>query len=104
MTLARAAPNLRQALQSLIDYVPLSTSPECEVELVTARDIVELRWRTHTGLGDHEQANDQGMLWFMKAQRRRGRQYFRTRNANLACPSKAADASLLDEGRGGRVN
>src|SRR3546814_3718272 len=30
MTLARAAPNLRQALQSLIDYVPLSTSPRSE--------------------------------------------------------------------------
>jgi AraC-like DNA-binding protein len=104
MTLARAAPTLRQAVQSLVDYVPLSTSPECELELVTARDVVELRWRTQTGFGDLEQVNYQGLLLFMKALRSLGREHFRPRYASLSFPLKAADVRLLEERLGCRVH
>ena len=61
-TLARAAPTLRVALQSLVDYVPVAASPDCEVEMVTGREVAELRWRTDTGLGDSEQVNYQGLF------------------------------------------
>lgn len=97
MTLARAAPNLRQAVQSLIDYVPLSTSPECEIELVTARDVVELRWHSDAGLGDRGQAHYQGMLLFMKALRMLGGKDFRPRYAALAFALRPADAHLLED-------
>src|SRR3546814_11678720 len=44
------------------------------------------------------------MLLFMKALRMLGRQYFRPRYANLAFPIKSADARLLEERLGCRVN
>jgi AraC-like DNA-binding protein len=81
--LARTAPTLRQALQGLVDYVPVSASPECELEIVTGREIAELRWRTHTGLGDSEQVNYQGLLLITKTLRMLVGQDFRPRYATL---------------------
>jgi len=98
MALARAAPDLRQAVESLILYVPLSVSPECEIEMVTGRKVVELRWRTQTGLGDREQLNYQGLLLFMKTLRMLGRQHFRPWYASLAFPIRRTDIEPL-EGR-----
>jgi AraC-like DNA-binding protein len=63
-TLARSAPTLREALQSFVEFVPVSASPECEMELVTGREVAELRWRTH--LCEGEQVNYQGLLLMMK--------------------------------------
>jgi AraC-like DNA-binding protein len=82
-TLARAAPTLRAALQSLVDYVPVSASPECEVEMVTGRDVAELRWRTDTGLGDSEQVNYQGLVLFAKTLQMLAGPHFRPRYATL---------------------
>jgi AraC-like DNA-binding protein len=82
-TLARAAPTLRIALQSLVDYVPVSASPDCEVEVVTGRDVAELRWRTDTGLGDSEQVNYQGLFLFAKTLQMLAGPHFRPRYATL---------------------
>ena len=82
-TLARAAPSLRLALQSLIDYVPVSASPECELEMVTGREIAELRWRTDTGLGDCEQVNYQGLFLIAKTLKSLAGPHFRPRYATL---------------------
>lgn len=82
-TLARAAPTLRVALQSLVDYVPVSASPECEVEMVTGRDVAELRWRTDTGLGDSEQVNYQGLFLFARTLQMLAGPHFRPRHATL---------------------
>jgi AraC-like DNA-binding protein len=82
-TLARAAPTVRAALQSLVEYVPVSASPECEVELVTGRDVAELRWRTDTGLGDSEQVNYQGLFLFAKTLAMLAGPHFRPRYATL---------------------
>ncbi len=82
-TLARAAPTLRIALQSLVDYVPVSASPECEVEMLTGRDVAELRWRTDTGLGDSEQVNYQGLFLFAKTLQMLAGPHFRPRYATL---------------------
>ena len=102
-TLAMAAPNLRQSLQSFVDYVPVSASPECELELVTARDVVELRWRTDTGLGYCEQSNYQGLLLIMKTLRLLGRQHFRPRYATLAFAIKRSDIQLLEDRVGCKI-
>jgi AraC-like DNA-binding protein len=65
-TLARLAPTLRQALQSLVDYVPVSASPECELELVSMREVTELRWRTDIVQSECEQTNYHGLLLLTK--------------------------------------
>jgi AraC-like DNA-binding protein len=82
-TLARAAPKLRQALQSLIDYVPLSASPECELELVTGREVAELQWRTDIVIGDSEQVNYQGLLLMTKTLQMLVGPHFHPRYATL---------------------
>lgn len=97
MALARSAPNLREALQCLIEYVPVSASPECEMELVTAREVVELRWSTPIGLGGLEQVNYQGLLIIMKTLQLLGREHFRPRYANLTFPIRRSDIQLLQD-------
>jgi AraC-like DNA-binding protein len=102
--IARAAPTLRQALQSLIDYVPVSASPECAMEMVVARDIAELRWRTHAGFGDTQQANFQGLLLMAKTLQMLGRQHFRPRYATLAFGVRRADILTLQDHVGCKIH
>jgi AraC-like DNA-binding protein len=103
VALARAAPNLRQALQSLVDYVPVSASPECEMEVVSGREIAELRWRTQIGLGDSAQANFQGLLLMTKTLRMLLGQDFRPSYATLALKLDRSCQQLLMETVGCRV-
>jgi AraC-like DNA-binding protein len=103
MALARAAPDLRLALQNLVEYVPVSTSPECEMALMTGRDVVELRWRSQPGLCETEQSHYQGLLLFTKTLRMLGRQQFQPRYASLTFPIRHADIRLLEERLGCRV-
>jgi AraC-like DNA-binding protein len=104
MALARAAPNLRLALQNLVEYVPVSTSPECEMELVTGRDVVELRWRSQPGLCETEQSHYQGLLLFTKTLRMLGGQQFHPRYASLTFPIRHTDMRLIEERLGCRVH
>lgn len=102
MALARAAPTVREGLQSLIDYVPLSASPECEMELVCGRDVAELRWRTDLCAG--EQVNYQGLLLFMKTLELLGGPHFRPRYANLNFGVGRGDRQPLQDRVGCKVN
>jgi AraC-like DNA-binding protein len=102
MALARAAPTVREGLQNLIDFVPLSASPECEMELVTGRDIAELRWRTDLCAG--EQVNYQGLLLFMKTLEMLGGPHFRPRYANLTFGVGRSDRQPLQDRVGCKVN
>lgn len=97
IALARAAPTLRHGIQSLIDYVPVSASPECELEMVTARDVVELRWRTNKELGHTEQVHYQGLLLIMKTLRMLGREHFQPRYASLAFKVRRSDILILED-------
>lgn len=103
IALARAAPDLGTALQSLVDYVPFSTSPECEMELLRARDVVELRWRTHLEMGDKRQVNYHGLMMIMKTLQMLGRQHFRPRYASLAIAVGRPEILALQERLGCRV-
>ncbi|CAN7598363.1 AraC family transcriptional regulator ligand-binding domain-containing protein [Phenylobacterium sp. LjRoot219] len=102
MALARAAPTVREGLQSLIDYVPISASPECEIELVAGRDVAELRWRTDLCAG--EQVNYQGLLLFMKTLEMLGGPQFRPRYANLTFGVGRGDRQPLQDRVGCKVN
>jgi AraC-like DNA-binding protein len=66
VTLARAAPTLREALESLVDYVPVTASPEGAMELAVGREMTELRWSTDVGFGDFEQTNYHGLCLITK--------------------------------------
>ncbi len=103
VTLARAAPTLREGLQSLVDYVPVSTSRECELELVTAREVAELRWRTDTGFGDAQQPNYQGLLLQMKTLQMLGGRSFRPLYATLTFKVGRMELQPLQERLGCRV-
>ncbi len=101
---ARAAPNVREALRCLIDYVQISVSPECEMELVTSRDVAELRWSTHIGVGERAQIHYHGMLLILKILQKLDATHFRPSYANLTCKVSRADALRLKERLGCRVS
>jgi AraC-like DNA-binding protein len=103
-TLARAAPRLRDGLQSLIDYVPLSASPECELELVTGREVAELRWRTDIAIGNSEQVNYQGLLLMTKTLQMLVGPHFRPRYATLTFKVARNSLQPLQERLGCKVS
>jgi len=100
--LARSAPTLRAGLENFVTYVPVSASPECEMELVTGRDVAELRWRTH--LCEGEQVNYQGLLLMMKTLQMLGGQDFRPRYASLTFGVGRSDSQPLQDRVGCRVH
>ncbi len=104
IALARAAPTFRDALQCLIDYTPISTSPECEIEMLSAREVVEVRWRTHIGMGNSGQTSYHGVLLMMKILKMLGRDDLRPRYANLSSRVSRGEIRLLQERLGCRVN
>ncbi len=101
---ARSAPDVRSALEALVDYVQLSVSPECEMELVAGRDVSELRWRTHIGLGEQEQVHYHGLLLIMKMLRILDDGRLRPSYASLTCRVGHAEILQLQERTGCRVH
>jgi AraC-like DNA-binding protein len=104
MALARSAPNLRLALQSLIDYVPVSASPECELEMVSSQKTAELRWRAPNGLSDNGQVSYHGVLLIMKTLKMLGKQHFRPRYASLTLSIGKHETKLLQEQLGCKIH
>jgi AraC-like DNA-binding protein len=78
---ARAAPNLRQALQIFVDYAQVVISPEGRNELAESRTTAELRWGTDIDVSP--QSHYHGLLLFMKTLRMLGRDDFRPLYATL---------------------
>jgi AraC-like DNA-binding protein len=64
--LARSAPTFRQALQSLVDYLPVLHSPEGDLSYVVAANVVEVRWDAAGQLRTFEQPNYHGFLLIAK--------------------------------------
>jgi AraC-like DNA-binding protein len=103
IALAQAAPSLRQALQCLVDYIPVSASPECELELVEYDKVVELQWRSHIGLGHDVQTSYHGLLIIHKTLRMLGRQQFQPKYASLTCGIARGDFEPISQHIGCRV-
>jgi AraC-like DNA-binding protein len=103
VALAQAAPSFRQALQCLVDFIPVSASPECELELVVTDNVVELRWRSHIGLGHDIQTSYHGLLIILKTLRMLGRKQFQPRYASLTCPIQRADLDAISQQLGCRI-
>lgn len=103
VALAQAAPTLRQALQCLVDYIPVSASPECELELVVMDKVVELRWRSHIGLGHDVQTSYHGLLIILKTLRMLGRKQFQPKYATLACGIHRSNLDAIAQLTGCRI-
>jgi AraC-like DNA-binding protein len=90
--LARAAPVFQTAVECIVDFVSVLNSPEGEMELVVAKHVAELRWHSIADLSF--QANQHGLLLWIKTLRMLGGHDFRPTHATL-------QASLSDRRREG---
>jgi len=54
---ARVAPDMRQAIGVLLEYMPVIYCPGAEVEFVTGEETAEFRWRPNADFRCDEQAN-----------------------------------------------
>ncbi|MFV8816880.1 AraC family transcriptional regulator ligand-binding domain-containing protein [Haliea sp. E17] len=104
LVFARAAPNVREALNCLIDYVQVSVSPECAMDLVTGKDVAELRWNTHIGVGERTQIHYHGILLILKILQKLDGANFRPSYASLTCNVARGDSLRLQERLGCRVH
>lgn len=64
-TLCRAAPTVRESVQSFIEYIPVVHSPQAMIELVDAAH-AEIRWHVGSELGCNVQANYKAALMNLK--------------------------------------
>jgi AraC-like DNA-binding protein len=92
--LCRAAPTLEAAVESLVEYLPVSHSPEAVTELRKGRQTAELRWGTRADLGVNDQANFQAVLLNAKLLRSLGGPRFSLSYACLA--SEVRDRDIAD--------
>lgn len=88
ISMARAAPNLRQALQCLVEFFPLSVSPECELELVNINDVVEFRWRSQVGIGEDGRTEYHGLKIMINTLQMLCRKNFQPEYARFVCSIK----------------
>jgi AraC-like DNA-binding protein len=101
--LARAAPTVRQALQSLVDYVPVINSPEGALELVVSGSTAEFRWRSSLDVRQSEQINYHGLLLLMKTLRMLGGEHFHPRYATLVVQAPGSYLDIIQDTVGCKV-
>jgi AraC-like DNA-binding protein len=104
MSAARAAPDLRQALLCLAAYMPVSTSPECVLEVVCAGRVAELRWSTTIDVGPFTQADFHGFHLMMKTLRTLAGRSFSPLYANVVFSAPRRQSDTFDDIVGARVN
>src|SRR5262245_57370136 len=56
-TFARVAPNMRQAIEVLLEYMPVIYCPGADAEFVANEETAEFRWRPSAEFASDEQAN-----------------------------------------------
>lgn len=54
---ARVAPDMRQAIRVLLEFMPVIYCPGADVEFVAGRETAEFRWRSNADFACDEQAN-----------------------------------------------
>lgn len=97
IALCRAASTLRQAIQSFIDYIPITHSPACMQELVESEHTAELRWFVAADIGQNQQANYHATLLLMKLLRQVGGQEFQPRYVQLSGSTRPRDIERLEK-------
>jgi len=102
--LGRAAPTLRQGLQGIIDYLPVTHSREGELEIVATHVGAELRWRGNGDFATIEQANYQALLLNLKILQMLGGPEFKPTYVELMLNVPPKDLDRIQAAVGCRVN
>ncbi len=79
--MARAAPTFEAALECYVEFTPVLYAPEGELELITTKHSAELRWHSTSDLS--VQANQHGLLLYVKTLKMLGGQDFHPTHASL---------------------
>jgi AraC-like DNA-binding protein len=95
--LCRAASSFREAVGSLINYLPVIHSPESMMELAAGKDTAELRWFVRADFGLNNQANYQAALLNLKLLQLIGGQTFRPSYVNLAVDARQRDIPEIEQ-------
>jgi AraC-like DNA-binding protein len=98
--LCRAAPSFRDAVQGLIDYIPVVHAPMAMMELVEGKETAELRWAVRNDLGLNLQAHYQAVLLNLKLLRLVGGRGFRPSYVNLALEAQPKDMPEIEQAMG----
>ncbi len=105
VSLAQAAPTLRVALQCLIDFIPVSASPECEFKVVNAKNgLKEFQWQSDVGMGQGIQPYTHGLVIICKTLQLIGVNNLRPVYANLTLPLDQSIIKALSHTMGCKVN
>jgi AraC-like DNA-binding protein len=102
--LARAASTVREAIDCLITYIPVTHSPAAMQELIVGREIAEFKWGVRTDLGSNRQANLQAALLTLKLLRQLGGRNFRPHYVNLTVDTLHKDIDAIERQLGCRVH
>ncbi len=103
-TLCRAAPTVREAITSFIEYIPVVHSPEAMIELVEGKNTAEIRWRVGSDLGFNCQANYKAALLNLKLLQMVGGDGFRPDYVNLTVNPRQRDIPELEKEFGCRFH
>ncbi len=82
--LCRAAPNVRDSIQALMDFIPVVHCPNTEIELLEGNEVAEIRWRVEALPETNTQANYQAVMLNAKLLRQLGGPDFRLSYVNLS--------------------
>ena len=102
--LCRASSTVREAIDCLIRYIPVTHSPAAMQELVVQDDMAMLRWGVRTDLGNNKQANYQAALLNLKLLRQLGGRDFRPHYVRLAVDTRHRDIDELERQLGCRFH
>ena len=98
--LCRAAPTVRHAIASLMEYIPVVHSPITMMELVEGKDTAELRWAVGADLGTNNQAHYQAVVLDMKVLKLVGGRAFRPSYVNLTVDTRRKDIPEVETSLG----
>ena len=102
--LCRACATVREAIDCLIKFIPVTHSPAAMQELVVDDKNALLRWGVRTDLGNNKQANYQAALLNLKLLRQLGGLDFRPSYVKLAVDTRHKDIDELERQLGCRVH
>lgn len=67
--LCRAAPNVRESIARLVEFLPVLHTPEYLLELVEGRAITEFRWSLRSDVAEHRQVDCHSLAMMLKTLR-----------------------------------
>jgi AraC-like DNA-binding protein len=101
--LCRSASNVAEAIDSWIEYLPVTHSPESVLELIRNNETTELRWGVRADLGINDQAHFQALLLNLKFLRMLGGARFTPSWVSLSLDVRPKDVADLESRVGCRV-